>query len=639
LRSPAWWAALGRFALAAGLLFLPILWAAAVHVRLPRDARAVLIGLTLAGPWLPAAVWSIFRPGLRAAIPWGVASALLFWAAFPPLGLWPAAYLALVPWCVMTSRTASALDWWLVSVAFAQSAFGGASFWINYSTELGWAGQVGITESYYLLLAFPLLRWLVRRGGLSWTLALPPVWVAAEWLRTVGEISFPWMFLGHTQAPAAALIQVADLTGVSAVTLIVATVNGLLADLWLNRAAVASAPRAWLPRIAAVAGLLALSAAYGAFRLWETDRAAKPGPVVLAVQTNEPQFVRDDLRTDNGKGDAEYFAEGLALAREGLARAAAAGAPARLVIWPEAFCRRGPLNPEFLEFDPRRLNDKGRAAQREGRAALETFKAFGDPPTSAYALAGYIGYIPTLDMNGWSFGTANCALYTAPADAPAGVRTYQKIHLVPWGEFIPGRETFPFLWNWFVGFMPYGRPLETLPGDIDHFRPLRLRVGADPEAASTEYFHFASPICFEDTDASLCRRMTLAPDGDKRVDFLVNISNDGWFEGSSELDMHHAIACFRAVENRVGVVRAVNTGVSGFIDTAGRPVSRVTVDGRDRQVAGTVSDRVWIDDRVTVYTRNGDWLSAVCLAATGLLALVSVVFPTPKTNAADRSGG
>jgi apolipoprotein N-acyltransferase len=151
----------------------------------------------------------------------------------------------------------------------------------------------------------------------------------------------------------------------------------------------------------------------------------------------------------------------------------------------------------------------------------------------------------------------------------------------------------------------------TVPGDLASFRPFEL------PSRDGKTYRFASPICFEDTLADAVRDLVRDPaDGSKRVDFLVNLSNDGWFEGSAEVDMHQAIACFRAVENRVGLVRSTNTGISAFIDPSGRVGTKVLVDGRDRLVAGWATDHVLVDSRVTPYTRWGDWLAWLCLAAT-----------------------
>jgi apolipoprotein N-acyltransferase len=152
---------------------------------------------------------------------------------------------------------------------------------------------------------------------------------------------------------------------------------------------------------------------------------------------------------------------------------------------------------------------------------------------------------------------------------------YDKVHRVPYGEYLP----------WVEG------------------RPWRL----------------AAPICFEDVMTYVPRKMVWDEKGKKRVDVLVNISNDGWFAGTAQAPQHEQIARFRCIENRVPMARAVNTGISGFIDSAGRIIARVAVDGRTQEVAGVATARVMRDDRVTVYGALGDSLAVGCVVASFVL--------------------
>src|SRR5262249_17684297 len=106
------------------------------------------------------------------------------------------------------------------------------------------------------------------------------------------------------------------------------------------------------------------------------------------------------------------------------------------------------------------------------------------------------------------------------------------------------------------------------------------------------------------------------PDG-RQPDLLLNLSNDGWFHGSEEHDMHLAVSVFRAVENRVPLARAVNTGISALIDGNGRIAASLP-----KLTAGVLAGTVWLDDRVSLYTAWGDWLGWACLAISiGLIPL------------------
>jgi apolipoprotein N-acyltransferase len=113
----------------------------------------------------------------------------------------------------------------------------------------------------------------------------------------------------------------------------------------------------------------------------------------------------------------------------------------------------------------------------------------------------------------------------------------------------------------------------------------------------------------------ISRRFVIDEHGEKRCDFLLNLSNDGWFLHSAELPQHLAASVFRAVENRVGMARAVNTGISCFIEPDGRVHDPVAVGGKvvGPEVDGYRVARVTVDSRRTLYARAGDWFALLCI--------------------------
>ena len=183
---------------------------------------------------------------------------------------------------------------------------------------------------------------------------------------------------------------------------------------------------------------------------------------------------------------------------------------------------------------------------------------------------------------------------------------YDKIHPVPFSEYIPLRKSVPLFRELVIKFSPY---------DFDY----SMEHGSGPEifaittADGESSFRFATPICYEGTVPDLCRKFVLpeAEDGIK-IDFLVNISNDGWFNASWELNQHLVCYVFRAVENRIAIARAVNTGISGFVDSVGRLHDLVSQDGQRRGVAGVACAQLQIDSRISVYSRTGDWFALLC---------------------------
>ncbi|MEE9297012.1 MAG: nitrilase-related carbon-nitrogen hydrolase, partial [Phycisphaerae bacterium] len=185
---------------------------------------------------------------------------------------------------------------------------------------------------------------------------------------------------------------------------------------------------------------------------------------------------------------------------------------------------------------------------------------------------------------------------------------------VLFGEMVPFRYgRLRFLYLWLNSLSPFGQggyEYSLTPGDGAETFTMRAREGG---AA----YRFGVPICYEDVMPYVCRKLAWDAELDeKRVDFLLNISNDGWFLHRNELPQHFAICTFRAVENRVGVARTVNTGVSGFIDPDGRAHDKIGVGETAWRVA-----RVMIDTRKSLYSRTGDLFALACAVVWALLCV------------------
>jgi apolipoprotein N-acyltransferase len=196
-------------------------------------------------------------------------------------------------------------------------------------------------------------------------------------------------------------------------------------------------------------------------------------------------------------------------------------------------------------------------------------------------------------------------------------------------------------------FAPYDFDYSVWPGQTFTRFPL-----ADPSTG--KHFTFGVLICYEDTDPALARPYG-GGDSEAPTDFLLNISNDGWFDGTSEHDEHLAICRFRAIECRRSVARSVNMGISAVIDSNGRvlqpqslplPDARVNADDRVwmvpmqrggatelpvsdwhdyKKVPGVLLTVIPIDDRISLYARWGDWLPWSCwllIGGTFVFALV-----------------
>jgi apolipoprotein N-acyltransferase len=229
----------------------------------------------------------------------------------------------------------------------------------------------------------------------------------------------------------------------------------------------------------------------------------------------------------------------------------------------------------------------------------------------------------------------NSAYYYTPAGGQAKER-YDKIHLVPFGEFMPFRESFPLLYRAFNVFNPY-KDLDYTVESGKELTVFQLPARGQGTAATRPTSQttsggakFVTAICFEDVDSRLMARMFAGPDHTKRADFIVNLTNDGWF-AFNQMPQHLQLAVFRSIENRVPIARAVNTGISGFIDPVGRVYDTIPV-----HTIGTKAARLELDTRVAPYTHIGDVFAGLCLAGSGAVVAGGVWRGVKKRRAAGR---
>jgi apolipoprotein N-acyltransferase len=160
------------------------------------------------------------------------------------------------------------------------------------------------------------------------------------------------------------------------------------------------------------------------------------------------------------------------------------------------------------------------------------------------------------------------------------------------------------------------------PGDPNALTVFTLTsrdAPARPGDAAAGPYRFAAPICLENINPSLISRMVAGPDGRKRADFLVNVSNDGWFN-NIERAQHLQAALLRSIENRVPAARSSNTGISAFIDSCGRIVAQLPPE-----TSGTLTHRLEIDRRVTFYARHGDVFGKGCLVVVVIVTSIRIV--------------
>jgi apolipoprotein N-acyltransferase len=347
------------------------------------------------------------------------------------------------------------------------------------------------------------------------------------------------------------------------------------------------------------------------------------GPLVVVVQPSVPQSVREIAGAAAAAEEArpvpateeqrrERLLEDPAFADliELTPRALESHPEADLVVWPETMLP-GAVSESVLRFDA----SASRPATQQWQAKMRTCWHMVHEliaGSERRLLAGSVAF--DLDPHGHRGPQFNRALLFAPTEREFAIAAhYDKVHLVPFGEYVPFRESAPWLYELLLRLTPYDYEYSLAPGrDLT-----RMTVGP---------WRFAVPICFEDAFARVCRRMVYDRDGTKAADFLVNISNDGWFPGTVELEQHWDLSAVRAVENRVPMVRSVNTGISGVIDSNGRTVVRVAdAAGNVRSVKGYAGARLQLDARRSFYGRHGDVFAVGLSIAAGATIVVSVI--------------
>ncbi|UCF16999.1 MAG: apolipoprotein N-acyltransferase, partial [Phycisphaerales bacterium] len=258
---------------------------------------------------------------------------------------------------------------------------------------------------------------------------------------------------------------------------------------------------------------------------------------------------------------------------------------------------------------------------------------------NAYLLVGAYGSEVRQRASERYLARFNSAFFYKPNGQKDGKR-YDKIHLVPFGEVLPLRRTLSWFYELLmkIKFIPY-----KFDYSLDYGSNYTIfEMPGDSRRGQVQDYRFGVIICYEGTVPKIAREYTLDDQGEKRIDWIVNISNDGWFvrfqddevQPSTELAQHAAVCAFRAVENRLAVLRSVNTGISCLIDSSGRirdgylqgtlPTAAMSRTGMD----GWFTERIPIDRRTSFFSKYGEWLDFCCELCVILLiiGLLSVKF-------------
>ncbi len=516
---------------------------------------------------------------------WAIASGVLLWAAFPPLRLSPLVLVALVPLWHAAVRSNGTTQAALLGL-MAGTTFGLLSVhWLRIAHPTGYLGWVAL--AVYLGCYWACSAALAHgyRGVHPWVWCgmTAATWVGLEYVRGWFLGGFPWFYLPHVFYHYPAVFQSVAAVSTYGLSLLLAACNAALTLV------------AWpvgLPRhvrlVPIVATLLLfLGNCAGGWLFLRQASARSSGPRLALVQTNVPQTVKVDPE------EAERLEQRFLM----LNRRIPPG-EVDLVVWPETTWRH--VWVELVEpLDDARLRRLLGVSSKELQAYLELVRARIVQLAEESGAATLLGLnVQEVDRRG--LRTYNSAVLVRPDGR--WERPYHKLVLLPFGEYVPLERWLPWL-RW---LSPNTRGAGSLTAG--------QRLGVYQVAG----WRFGVLICFEDTLPWLSRRYVAEED----VDFLVNLTNDGWFGRTVQHEVHLATSLFRAVECGRPLARAVNTGISAVVDAYGRLVA---------VAGGDVAKGVWCElvlrttipvvRRQTPYVRwVGDWpgvcLMMVMLAAT-----------------------
>lgn len=479
-------------------------------------------------------------------------SAFALVLSFPPFNLFFLAWFCFLPFFFFLYKADDYKTVFKGGLIFGFLYFLGNVYWIYHS--LYYYGSVPLILSYVIvgllalyLALYPAFFALIYKN-LSKTLLptafyAPFIWVSLEVLRTYLFTGFPWALIGYSQYKFLIIAQIADITGIYGISYLVLLFNCFIFDLWSFKENKRRYPL--LPYIPIVTTVIVVSVVfifsigYGIKRLYEPDIGKNFKAAI--IQGSIPQ---------NEKWDFNKINEILNIYKN-LTMQAKIYNP-QFIVWPETAV-------PFV-FDKNRFT----------RDLIEFVKQ-----QNVYLLFGSI-------MEREKDKYTNSAILIDPNGTVAYY--YDKIHLVPFGEYVPLRKILFFIDKLTVGIGDY-------------------QAGSSYTVAITPFGKFATLICYESIFPGQVRKFY-----QKGGQFIVNITNDGWFGNTSGPYQHFSMAVFRAIENRKPLIRAANSGISGFIDSKGRIINKTKLFERTYLI-----ENVQTNEKMSFYTKYGDIFAYLCI--------------------------
>lgn len=485
-----------------------------------------------------------------------IISALFFSLAFEPLPFWILSYF-FVPIFAASIRGLGFKEGFRSGYVFGVITAVLTLYWVVYVNVVGVILMVLLHSLYYAVIG-GLAGEATKRYGRAGLWSLPILWVAMEYSRSLTQVSFPWQNISYTQASNIAIIQLAELNGDAVVTFFVCIIGLILYFAYANLR------RMILSSVLFISAIILYSGAY----IWGVTRIhpLEPDFSVAALQGNIPV----NEKWQNGKADHNFVAYDELSAQ--------AADSAQLLIWPESAA------PMYLNLERPYISWIESIARRENVDIMTGALYMTRSPegvrkyyNSAFFFSPDKGMLPT---------------------------PHNKLQLVPFGEHMPYAEKITAI----AKFREFVK--ERLALDISDFQPGDSIVTFESHGRK-----FGTLICFEVVYPEFVREMV-----NKGADFLTVITNDDWFGETAGPYQHFYIPVFRAVENRVWIVRAANTGICGIFDPYGRVVAKTQLGGRT-YLTGKIGPPMGD----TLFRRHGAVLAKICLAMTVLGGIILAV--------------
>jgi len=408
--------------------------------------------------------------------------------------------------------------------------------------------------SFYLSLYVGLFAFgvvFLNKRGIGAIVSAPLLWTIMEYGKSHLLTGFPWENLAHSLHAQLPFIQIADITGIYGITFLIVFINCLIFGLVTFKGR-----RAILTEVLVGVVLMGVVLGYGFYSISDIEKAAlESDPVnVSLIQGNIDQSV---------KWDPQYQSKTLNLYRQ-LSIEAAESEP-RIIVWPETAA------PFFFQDNSHERNNILELAEQ-----TDSYLLFGSPSYERRKGKNYL---------------KNSAYLLSPSKDILG--RYDKVHLVPFGEYVPLRE-----------FLFFAEKLVAGAGDFI--------AGEGFKTLTMEEIKTGVLVCYEGIFPEIGREYK-----NNGADLFINITNDAWYGRTSAPYQHLSMIAFRAIENRVPIVRAANTGISAIIDPTGKIVAKTNIFER-----AVLNGKVRMINSDTFYARYGDLFVYICIAF--MIAIFSI---------------